>query len=45
MKQREDNYIESDEESEVGHVDTRCFDCCENPDPALGCDLHIDVAG
>ncbi len=43
---RYDNYIESDWESEEGHVDTRQknFDC-ENPDRHLGCDLGIDVAG
>ena len=29
-----------------GHVDTREANFkCENPDPRLGCDLGIDVAG
>jgi hypothetical protein len=43
---KEHNYIETDEEREAGHVDTRHqnFDC-ENKDPALGCNLGIDVAG
>ena len=41
-----DNYIESENEREEGHVDTRerNFEC-ENKDPYLGCDLGIDVAG
>ena len=41
-----DNYIETDEEREEGHVDTRerNFEC-ENKDPRLGCNLGIDVAG
>lgn len=39
------NYIESEQEQEEGHVDTRCWDCCDDPDPNLGCDLEIDVAG
>jgi len=40
------NYIESDQEKEEGHVNTReqNFEC-ENKDPNLGCDLGIDVAG
>ena len=40
------NYIESDNEREEGHVDTRerNFEC-ENKDPRLGCDMGIDVAG
>jgi hypothetical protein len=29
-----------------GHVDTREANfTCENPDPRLGCDMGIDVAG
>jgi len=37
------DYIETDEEREVGHVDTRFRNLgCENP---VGCDLGIDVAG
>ena len=41
-----DNYEETEEEREEGHVDTRekNFDC-ENKDPHLGCDPGIDVAG
>jgi len=40
------NYEETEEEREEGHVDTRekNFDC-ENKDPHLGCDPGIDVAG
>jgi hypothetical protein len=40
------NYIETDQEKEEGHVNTReqNFEC-ENKDPNLGCDLGIDVAG
>jgi hypothetical protein len=40
------NYIETDNEREEGHVDTRerNFEC-ENKDPRLGCDMGIDVAG
>ena len=41
--EREHNYIESDEEREEGHEDTRYknFECDHPP----GCDLGIDVAG
>ena len=41
-----DNYIETDQEKEEGHVNTReqNFEC-ENKDPSLGCDMGIDVAG
>ena len=43
---REQNYIESDDESNEGHVDTRHANFeCENPDRHLGCDPGIDVAG
>ena len=40
------NYIETDEEREEGHVNPRerNFEC-ENKDPRLGCDMGIDVAG
>jgi hypothetical protein len=40
------DYFESDQEREEGHVDTReqNFEC-ENKDPHLGCDLGIDVQG
>ena len=43
---REDNYIETENEREAGHVDTRdANQDCEKPDKNLGCDLGIDVAG
>ncbi|MEE4362318.1 MAG: hypothetical protein V2J08_00170 [Desulfotignum sp.] len=43
---RDDNYIESDNERDEGHVDTREKNfACENPDKHLGCDPGIDVAG
>ena len=40
------NYLETEEEREEGHVDTRerNFEC-EDKDPHLGCDPGIDVAG
>ena len=42
---REDNYIESDEERNRGHVDTRSKNFeCENK-TNLGCDPGVDVAG
>jgi len=43
---KEESYIETDQEKEEGHVDTRNanFDC-EDKDPNLGCDLGTDVAG
>ena len=42
----ENNYIETEEEREEGHVNTRerNFEC-DNKDPHLGCNLGIDVAG
>jgi len=41
----ENNYIESDEEREAGHVDTRHFNFeCESFD-SIGCDTGVDVAG
>ena len=40
---RTQDYFRDDNE---GHVDTREQNHrCENPDPHLGCDLGIDVAG
>ena len=43
---RDHNYIESDKEREEGHVDTRHkTQECSKPDPNLGCDPGIDVAG
>ncbi|MFP4030856.1 MAG: hypothetical protein ACLFQQ_14655 [Desulfococcaceae bacterium] len=41
-----ENYIESDEEREEGHLDTRKnIQECEKPDPNLGCDPGVDVPG
>jgi hypothetical protein len=43
---RDFSYIESEEERESGHIDTRRFNFeCDNQDSHLGCDLGIDVAG
>ena len=43
---RVESYVESDRERDQGHEDTRARNfTCENPDPHLGCDLGIDVAG
>lgn len=40
------DYFEKDEERSEGHTDTRKQNFeCDNPDPNLGCDLGIDVAG
>ena len=40
------DYFETDSKNAEGHVDTReANHKCENPDPHLGCDLGIDVAG
>jgi hypothetical protein len=40
------DYIESDEEREEGHADTRNQNFeCDEPDPNLGCDMGTDVAG
>ena len=46
MTDNNNNYIESEDEKEEGHVNTReqNFEC-ENKDPHLGCDMGIDVAG
>lgn len=41
-----EDFIETDEELERGHVDVRNRNFeCENPDPHLGCELGVDVAG
>lgn len=41
-----ENYIETDDERENGHQDTRQKNFeCETPDKNLGCDPGIDVAG
>ena len=40
------DYFETDEERETGHIDTRSRNFeCDSPDPYLGCDLGIDVQG
>jgi hypothetical protein len=40
------DYIETDNEREEGHADTRRNNFeCETPDEHLGCDLGIDVQG
>jgi len=40
------DYFETDEEREEGHVDTRSANFeCETPDEHLGCNMGIDVAG
>ncbi len=46
MTTKLNDYIESNEETSEGHVDTRYSNFeCENPDENLGCDPGIDVAG
>jgi len=41
-----ENYIETKEEEEKGHIDVRERNLqCENPDKHLGCSLGIDVPG
>ncbi len=43
---RIEDYVESERESDEGHVDTRQKNFeCETPDSRLGCDPGIDVAG
>ena len=43
---REESYVESEREREEGHIDTRSDNFeCDSPDPHLGCDMGIDVAG
>ncbi len=40
------DYTENEQEREEGHADTRQRNFeCEKPDPNLGCDPGIDVAG
>ena len=40
------DYIETDQEREEGHADTRHKNHeCETPDEHLGCDMGIDVQG
>lgn len=46
MAEKVQNYMESDQEREAGHEDTRAANFeCETPDPNLGCDMGIDVQG
>ncbi len=46
MTTESNDYIESNEETSEGHVDTRHNNFeCQNPDEHLGCDPGIDVAG
>ena len=43
---REESYVESNNERNDGHVDTRSANFeCANKDEHLGCDPGIDVAG
>lgn len=45
-KERVEDYTENEKEREQGHQDTRSGNFqCDNPDPNLGCDPGIDVAG
>lgn len=46
MADHTQDYIETDNEREEGHVDTRSANFeCEDKDPNLGCNLGVDVAG
>lgn len=46
MAEKLEDYIETEEEREEGHEDTRWKNFeCEKPDANLGCDPGIDVAG
>ena len=46
MSDKEQSYVESEKERDEGHADTRHNNFeCEKPDPNLGCDPGIDVAG
>jgi hypothetical protein len=45
-REKVQNYIETDDERDQGHADTRSWNFqCENPDPHLGCDMGMDVPG
>ncbi len=45
MSSQEQNYIESDDEREAGHEDTRKFNFeCETFD-SIGCGTGVNVAG
>lgn len=42
----EDNIQDYFDDDSEGHIDTREANFkCDNPDPHLGCDMGIDVAG
>ena len=46
MTDNAQDYFETEEERDAGHVDTRHGNFeCDRPDPNLGCDPGIDVAG
>lgn len=46
MSDKEQSYVESETERDEGHTDTRHNNFeCDKPDPNLGCDPGIDVAG
>jgi hypothetical protein len=46
MMNKVEDYTETSEERNEGHVDTRHLNFeCDNPDESLGCDPGIDVAG
>lgn len=45
MENKNQDYVENEQEREEGHINTRCSDCCADPDEHLGCDPGIDVAG
>lgn len=46
MSSKSQDYFENDQERDEGHLDTRSQNFeCSNPDPHLGCDLGVDVAG
>ena len=46
MTNKVEDYIETEEEREAGHVDTRHKNFeCDEPDPHLGCDPGVDVQG
>ena len=46
MATKTQDYFETDNEREEGHIDTRSKNFeCENKDPHLGCDMGIDVQG
>jgi hypothetical protein len=45
-EKKNEDYVETENERSEGHLDTRHKNFeCETPDPSLGCDPGIDVAG